>query len=147
MIVYIRNRKFDLLDGSITIDDTGAKGTSPMEPYDLIDSWCILNGASARGRMDAYKTLTAKNRKVPVLISEISQEIWFPTTSYKSNDCEWIRADQILSLQKVKQDKTRVQFLSGYEMEVRVNYRVLKKQWDVSKNYLELLRDLKKNHV
>ena len=58
--------------------------------YSLIDYNCKHYGSSLKGRCEATEFLTGIKYKCPIIISEIRKLIFFPTSSYKNDECVWI---------------------------------------------------------
>ena len=58
-------------------------------PYEVMDYSCEYFGSSYQGRVDGSKKMLGCNYKVPVIVEESSELIFFPTTSPGLQDCCW----------------------------------------------------------
>ena len=63
--------------------------------YDVIDNSCKYFGSSYKGRYEGTKSLLGMNYKLPIIIEESRNIIFFPTSSPKLNDCFWISLNNI----------------------------------------------------
>ena len=56
----------------------------------IIDESCKYYGSSLKGRREGSNYLLGNNYKVPIIIDEYQELIFFPTSSYKKEDIIWI---------------------------------------------------------
>lgn len=94
----------------------------------LIDYNCKFYGSSYKGRCEGTKHLTGIKSKFPVIIEESRNIIFFPTSSYRSNENSW------LALNKIKQYKanscgTKIVFNNEKEIEFPISFYSLDNQF------------------
>ncbi len=63
--------------------------------YQVMDYSCGYFGSSYQGRVDGSKSILGSNYKVPVIVEESSEMIFFPTTSPSSTECTWISLNAV----------------------------------------------------
>lgn len=110
---------------------------------DQLNDWCILCGSTLEGRIKATKQLIPAYQKVPIILSESSLRVYFPTRGIQQDDCVFLCADDILQFKDVGDCKTEILTLGKNRIVVDVERRVIKKQLDRS---LQLQKALLKNH-
>lgn len=94
----------------------------------FLNDLCIKHGSTYKGRIDACKRLLNINQKVPLLISELTLEIWFPILSAKNKNNIWLNYNEILSYKGIENNKTIIKFKNGYRYEIEYNSRIIKNQ-------------------
>ena len=119
----------------------GTVAVSSDKPLVLLNRACLHNGSTAEGRMASFRTLLDVKQKAAVLISEVSQEIWFPTLSMNNRECEWICCSSILSVKSVDDHASLITFASGVQASVSCDVRTLRLQIKRCRTYLELLSE------
>ena len=62
----------------------------------IIDESCKYYGSNLIGRIKSTKYLTGLSTKLPIVISEKYNLIFFPTTSYKNSKCVWINYHAVI---------------------------------------------------
>ena len=94
----------------------------------LIDYNCKFYGSSYRGRCEGTKYLTGIKSKFPIIIEESRNIIFFPTSSYRSDDNSWIALNKI---KKYKSDfyGTKILFENEQEIEVPISYYSIDNQF------------------
>lgn len=61
----------------------------------IIDDSCKYFGSSLKGRNEGTKSLIGGNYKLPVVIEESRNIIFFPTSSPRLEDCAWISLNNL----------------------------------------------------
>ena len=122
-------------------DNTFLYLDEPVNTY--LDKLCLSNGSSMRGRIDAYSYLTSFHQKPIILINEISQSLLFPLYGLNNKENVWICYNDIFDVKKVNDYQTKVIFISGYKTILDVNYRIINKQIERCKIYLDKLQSNK----
>ena len=130
-------------NGDVTqiIRADGTVAESSEKPLALLDRACMKNGSTAQGRMASFRALLGVKQKAAVLISEVSQEIWFPTLSMNNRECEWVCFSRILSVRSIDDHASQVTFASGVQAEVGCGVRTLRLQIRRCRRYLEILSE------
>ena len=73
---------------------------------------CEYYGSSFEGRKQSSKRLLGMKYKLPIVIEESREMVFFPTTSSESNNCIWISLNNISSYEE-KDFSTVVTFNTG----------------------------------
>ena len=67
----------------------------PYSVSNIIDYSCAYYGSSFKGRLCGSKNALGSKYKLPIIIEESREMIFFPTTSYESDTCAWISLKNI----------------------------------------------------
>ena len=100
---------------------------------------CIEHLSTYEGRIKACKKALNISQKAPLLISELTMELWFPVLSDKKKENIWINYNEVLDFMSKSSCETLIIFKSGYKYIVPFNYRIIKNQMDRCKRLLERL--------
>ena len=87
----------------------------------------LPGGSTLQGRTIAAKKILQIHQKVPILVSEKKETLWFPTVSATRDDCIWIHANEVVSYH-AKGKRTQVIFRSKDEIELAIAYRTIQRQ-------------------
>lgn len=98
-----------------------------MPATTIIDNSCKYFGSSYKGRTVGSKKILNMNYKLPIIIEEFNNIIFFPTSSPRFDDCVWISLDNIDSYHKVD-NHSKVIFTSGASFELENSYYSLENQ-------------------
>ena len=115
---------------TVTIDETGHHGFFCGRPQAYLNELCLLYGSTFEGRTQAFKILTGTVQKPACLISESAGIVYFPTLSYRDDDCVWLCASAIYNVKAIDMHHSLVNFFNGNKIELAVNIRTVKKQMD-----------------
>ena len=88
--------------------------------YEVMEDSCKYYGSSCEGRMKSTKLILGSTYKVPILIEESNEVIFFPTESPSSKNCVWISLNNIEKYEKYN-GFTKVTFNQGKEMIIKMN--------------------------
>lgn len=94
---------------------------------EIMEDSCAYFGSSLEGRQKGTASLIGINYKVPVIVEESKEMIFFPTLSPRKDNCSWI------SLQKINQyyrigDKMIIEFKNGSRVVLNVSFGVIDNQ-------------------
>lgn len=87
----------------------------------IIDDSCVYFGSSYKGRISGSKKILNMNYKLPIIIEEYNNLIFFPTSSPRFDDCSWISLMNIKSYSK-DNSTTNVIFDCGLEFNLDISY-------------------------
>jgi len=104
-----------------------------------IDVFCLQQGTTIKGRVEAIRKVLQIYQKVPIYIHE--DLFLFPTTSSKSNDCVWMNYCNIRKLIIVNYYETIIIFKDKSLLSIVLNYRIIKKQMQRCKQYIKFLEN------
>ena len=124
--VYEKNKNFYVFKNSIKI----------------IKDSCNFFGSSYDGRVDGTKSMININSKVPIIIEELNEIIFFPTASPRVEDCHWISLKHVDKLEK-NGLKTKILFKNGQELNLNVSYGSLENQLLRATRLQSIMRDRK----
>ncbi len=93
----------------------------------IVEESCEYFGSSLEGRQVGTSKLIGYTHKVPVIIEESFDLIFFPTLSPKNNECSWLAYDHIYKPDKFK-DKTIIELKNGKKLLVDVSTAIIDNQ-------------------
>ena len=93
----------------------------------IMDKSCRYYGSSIDGRQKGTTTLTGLTYKVPIIVSEENNIIFFPTSSPRLKDCAWISLNNINRYFN-QQEKMLIEFNNKETLEIDVSYHILNHQ-------------------
>ena len=125
--------------GSLIIDECGNTLSAAEKPLELLNQRCLKHGSDINGRIASFRSLLGIKQKAAVLISEINDEIWFPTLSMKQKDCVWIRYDALMSVKAEKPNECDVISMKGFSYHLDTDRRVINEQMKRCRRFLDLL--------
>ena len=86
---------------------------------------CIYYGSSLKGRLESTKYILGNKYKLPIIIEENKEIIFFPTTSTRNENCIW------LSLQNIDR-------YENHQTYITVHFKNLQKlDINISSNFFE----------
>lgn len=88
--------------------------------YEVMEDSCAYYGSSCEGRIKGTKNILGSIYKVPIIIEETNDIIFFPTDSIKSQNCIWISLNQIEKFEKSGQ-YTKVYFKNGKNLIIKMS--------------------------
>lgn len=93
----------------------------------IMEQSCRYYGSTMEGRQRGASALTGITYKVPVIITEEHDIIFFPTTSPRLKECAWISLNNIKRYYE-KNNKLLLEFLNKEIIELSISKNVLKNQ-------------------
>lgn len=94
---------------------------------EIIDDSCNYYGSTYKGRYEGTKKLIGMSYKLPIIIEESKNIIFFPTTSPRLNDCFWISLNNIKNYIK-DQDGSIIVFKNDSVVNINVSIFILESQ-------------------
>lgn len=88
--------------------------------FEVMEDSCQYYGSSCEGRIKGTKNILGSNYKVPIIIEETNNIIFFPTEASHKNTCIWISLNNIKKYEK-NNGFTKVTFDSGKEIVVKMS--------------------------
>ena len=95
--------------------------------YSVMEDSCQYYGSSCDGRIKGTKMILGSNYKVPIIVEETNEIIFFPTESPYSEKCIWISLNNIESYEK-SNGFTKVKFNEGKEIIVKMSLSAFEMQ-------------------
>jgi competence protein ComK len=93
----------------------------------VLDDSCKYFGSSYQGRFEGTKALLGYNYKSPIIVEESQEIVFFPTTSPRIDQCNWIVLNKIKSYER-KDNKTLITFNNDENLLLDVSYESLENQ-------------------
>ncbi len=106
------------------VDNSFVVNKSPLK---IVEESCEYFGSSLEGRQIGTSKLVGFTHKVPVIIEESFDIIFFPTLSPRNNQCSWISYEHVYKPDKFK-DKTIVELKNGKKILVDVSTAIIDNQ-------------------
>ena len=97
-------------------------------PFDVVDHSCKYFGSSYEGRKEGTKEILHINYKVPIIVDNSRNLIFFPTNSPISDDCSWLSLKSIKSIKEGDFNTTDVIFNNGVSINIPVSKRTMDNQ-------------------
>lgn len=97
-------------------------------PFDVVDHSCKYFGSSYEGRKEGTKEILHINYKVPIIVDNSRNLIFFPTNSPISDDCSWLSLKSIKSIKEGNFNTTDVIFNNGVSINIPVSKRTMDNQ-------------------
>ena len=88
--------------------------------YEIMDNSCQYYGSSCEGRIKGTKMILGRNYKVPIVVEETNEIIFFPTEAAGNANCVWLALNNIRSYER-NNGFTKVTFNSGKELIVKMS--------------------------
>ena len=93
----------------------------------IMEESCESFGSSLGGRQVGTTSLVGFTHKVPVVVEESFDLIFFPTLSPRNQDCTWLSYSHIFKPCKLK-DKTILELKNGKKIVVDVSIAIIDNQ-------------------
>ena len=94
---------------------------------DIIDESCRFFGSSYKGRFEGAKEILKMNYKLPIMIEEYNNIIFFPTSSPRFDVCTWISLNNLSSYVKNGKE-SKIFFSYDCSVELPISYYSLENQ-------------------
>lgn len=120
-VMPVESKKSKILEdkGEYIIENT---------PYEILDYSCRYFGSSYEGRKEGTKTILNINYKVPIIVENSRNLIFFPTNSPTSEDCMWISLKNIKKIEEEKFNSTKIEFNNGVNITIPISKRTIENQ-------------------
>lgn len=84
----------------------------PKKTFEVMEDSCAYYGSSYEGRLKGTKMMLGCNYKLPIIIEETNDIIFFPTGGVDNEKCSWISLNHVLKYEDYK-GYTKVTFTEG----------------------------------
>ena len=88
--------------------------------YEVMEDSCKYYGSSCEGRIKGTKTILGSSYKVPIIIEESNEIIFFPTESINNKKCIWLSLNNIEKYENCD-GFTKVTFNSGKDIMIKMS--------------------------
>ena len=105
-------------DDSFVVDET---------PLQIMEDSCEYFGSSFEGRQAGTLKMLWYTHKVPIIVEESRDLIFFPTLSPKNEECSWISYNHIIKPDKFK-NKTILELKNGKKILINSSVAIIDNQ-------------------
>ena len=88
--------------------------------YEVMEDSCEYYGSTCDGRIKGTKSMIGSNYKVPIIIEESNEIIFFPTSAIKSENCSWIALNHIKKYEN-SEGFTKITFDNDKEIIIKMS--------------------------
>ena len=115
-------------DSKSMIYEEEAEYVVDMPSNKIINYNCSFYGSSYNGRCEGTKSLTGIKTKFPIIIEESRNIIFFPTSSTRHQQSQWIALNNIKNIIK-NPKKTIIEFNNGTRISLNISYYSINNQF------------------
>ncbi|MDD6224053.1 MAG: competence protein ComK [bacterium] len=95
--------------------------------YEVMEHSCGYFGSSYQGRVEGSRNILGCNYKVPIIVEESSEIIFFPTASPSLSECSWFSLHAIESITEGK-DESFINLKNGSKITLPVSKTSIENQ-------------------
>ena len=99
-----------------------------MTSLDIIKHSCLYFGCTYEGRRESVKSFIGIDMKVPILIEESRNIIFFPTNSCVNKNSIWVSYQNLLKYSKFNDFSTFLYFRKNKSYKIDVKYKLIDNQ-------------------
>ncbi len=110
--------------------------------YQIMEDSCNYFGSTFKGRIDGTKKMMNINYKVPIIVEESNDIIFFPLSEIDNSNCVWISLKWFDRVVK-ENDNTYIYFKNGEKISINVSKYVVENQFFRSLKLSSILNDRK----
>ena len=99
-----------------------------MTSLDIIKHSCLYFGCTYEGRKESVKSFIGVDMKVPILIEESRNIIFFPTNSCINRNSIWVSYQNLLKYSKLNDFSTILYFRKNKNYKIDVKYKLVDNQ-------------------
>ncbi len=129
-------------DGKTIVYEVDKSFVINNKPLKIMEESCEYFGSSLVGRQVGTSKLIGFTHKVPIIVEESFDLIFFPTLSPNNKDCSWISYSHILKPIK-HENNTILELKNGKKIMVNVSSSIIDNQLYRSSRLKEVLVDRK----
>ena len=108
----------------------------------IIEYSCAYYGSSFQGRIIGLKYALGSKYKLPIIIEESKELIFFPTLSAENENCIWISLNNIINYQNCG-NYTEITFKNNKKIKIEISYRSFENQMLRATKLLLILKSRK----
>lgn len=110
------------------VNSDNVKYKLPISSRKLLDNTCKMFGSSLLGRIESSKKWLGYDYKLPIMIDEIRNLVFFPTRSIDSNENIWISYNLIDEYKKIPSG-VELLLTNGNTMIISESFSVFENQY------------------
>ena len=117
----------------------------PLKTMKIMENSCEYFGSTYEGRKKGTTSLIGLTHKVPIIIEETNNIIFFPTASIREKKCKWISLNNIVKCERYGK-KCKIYFKNGKYLVIDVSYGIINNQI-LRASRLQLMLNQRKNII
>lgn len=114
--------------GKSKIYELGGEFIVNMSPLAIVKESCLYFGCSYEGRKEGTKSLIGIDMKVPIIIEDSRNIIFFPTSSCINKSSAWISYQNLVKYNKINEFSTVLFFRKNRNLKVDIRYNLIDNQ-------------------
>ena len=99
-----------------------------MASLDIIKHSCLYFGCTYEGRRESVKAFIGVDMKVPILVEESRNIIFFPTNSCVNKNSIWVSYQNLLKYSKLNDFSTVLYFHKNKRYKIDIKYKLVDNQ-------------------
>lgn len=111
----------------------------PKKTYEIMEDSCSYYGSSYQGRLKGTKKILGSSYKLPIVVEEKNDIIFFPTSGIENEKCSWLSLNNISKYEK-NGGYTSVTFGNGKKVIIKMTYSTFELQLMRATRLLMLLK-------
>lgn len=129
---------YEINEGTLAIISTGINSSKILEDkenyvigkrsFDILDHSCKYFGSSYEGRKEGAKAIIGATYKIPIVVEDARNIVFFPTTSPDDNQCIWLAVNRIKDYYEEEFNTTKIIFDNGIELTLPLSFRAVQNQ-------------------
>lgn len=108
--------------------------------FEVMEDSCAYYGSTLDGRIRGTKMILGANYKLPIIIEDSNELIFFPTTGSNNENCSWISLKHISKYETYK-GYTKVTFDEGKSVILKMSYSSFETQLFRAMRLREILKE------
>ena len=119
----------DKKSNSLILEE-GTEYKIEAKPLKIIDYSCKYFGSSYIGRREGSKQILQTAYKLPIMIEDTRNIVFFPTNSPEETECSWIALNKIEKIRPLssRSNYTEIEFANGKILALPISYKSLENQ-------------------
>lgn len=114
--------------GKSKVYEYGGEYIIKTVPLEIVKNSCLFFGCSFEGRKEAVKNILGINMKVPILIEDSKNIIFFPVSNCINKNSIWVSYQNLLKYSKLDEFSTVLYFKNNKQLIVDVKYNLIDNQ-------------------
>ncbi len=117
-----------MMDGHSKVLEDHGDYVIQQKSFDILDHSCKYFGSSYEGRKEGAKAIIGANYKLPIIVEDERNMVFFPTTSPEDKECIWIAVNKIRDYYEHEYNTTKIVFENGIEILLSLSFRAVQNQ-------------------
>ena len=115
-------------NGMSKVYEYGGEYIVKKTPLKIIENSCLFFGSSYEGRKEGTKSLIGIDMKVPIIIEDSKNIIFFPISSCIRENSIWVSFQNIIKYSKKDDFSTLLVFKNNYKITIQCKYNLIDNQ-------------------